>query len=256
MYKTINGGRNLKKTLYIGALLATIVLAGCNANEETETQPTDSKVLTDEQTNEIMHLSHTDQVAVEKSMPLQLTLEQKEEYYQQYKETVEEANNTKIGIGLGVPPMADFKPEDWVEPKEYEKKIQEHIDSFLKEERETLSSLPSTTTKAVADSNGRMIKKITLYISDILFSVEVTGDFETQYNESLKGQVFAEVNNISSHIASSSHGKWEQTYSDASLIDNGRTYSIRMEGIYHLNGLSTEKAFTIEFDCDSFGNIY
>ncbi|WP_050616041.1 hypothetical protein [Bacillus testis] len=153
-------------------------------------------------------------------------------------------------------PIADFKPEDWVEPKEYKRKIQEHIDSFLKSEHETLNALPSTTTKANMGINGEMKKTAHLYVSDTLFSVEVMGKFETQYNDSRKGQVFLKADNITSRIASSSHGEWEQTSNDASLIDNGRKYRIQIEGIYHLNGLSIEKAFTIEFSCDPFGGIH
>lgn len=41
----------------------------------------------------------------------------------------------------------------------------------------------------------------------------------------------------------------------ATLVDGGRTYRIYMEGIFHYNGLDTEKAFTIEFYCDEFGEI-
>lgn len=230
----------VKKISYVAILLVTIILTGCSASEETE----------------VKHLSDTDKDVVKKSIPLQLTQEQKEEYYKQYKEIVAEANGRKIGIGLEVTPIEGFKPEDWVEPKEYKQKVQAHIDSFLESERKALNALPSTTTKAVMESNGETKKTVHLYVSDIIFSVEVSGKFERRYNEPRKGQVFAKVDNITSHIASSSRSEeWVQTSYDASLIDNGRTYRIQIEGIHKLSGISIEKAFSIEFSCEKTGQI-
>lgn len=229
------------------------MLAGCSANEETGTQTKSDEVLANEQTKESVPRPIND--VVETKSPLQLTKEQKEEYHKQYKEIVNRANETKIGIGLGVPSISEFKPEDWVEPKDYEQRIQEIIDSFLANEREALRSLSSPTTEAVMGSNGEIKKTAHLYIENKIFSVEVSGEFETQLKKSRKGQVFSKVNQITSHIASSSNGEWKQTFSEASLIDNGRTYSLLIEGVYTFNRIATEKAFTIEFSCDEFGNI-
>ncbi|MGE7661356.1 hypothetical protein ACQKL6_06495 [Peribacillus sp. NPDC097197] len=79
--------------------------------------------------------------------------------------------------------------------------------------------------------------------------------FETQYNENREGQMFSKVNQITSHIASSSNGEWKQTFSEAKLVDNGRTYSLLIEGVYTLHRITTKKAFTIEFSCNEFGAI-
>ena len=108
------------------------MLTGCSATEETGT-PTKSKeaskVLAHEQTKESM-LEPTNDM-IETTSPVLKTEEQKEEYHKQYKKIINRANETKIGIGLGVPPIEEFEPDDWVEPKHYEQRGQEHIDSFL-----------------------------------------------------------------------------------------------------------------------------
>ncbi|MFJ7744745.1 hypothetical protein [Peribacillus sp. NPDC097295] len=246
----------MKQALYIGVLLGTVVLAGCSANEETRAQTKSdevSKVLANEQTKESVPVPTN--AVVETKSPLQLTQEQKKEYHKQYEEIVNQANDTKIGINLGVPSIEEFEPEDWAEPEEYEQRIQEHIDSFLASEREALSNLSSPMSEVVIGSNGEKKKTAYLYVSDKIFSVEVSGEFDTQFSEYRKGQVFSKVDQITSHIASSSNGVWKQTFSEAKLMDNGRTYSLLIEGVYTLNRIATKKAFTVEFSCDEYGNI-
>lgn len=246
----------MKQALYIGVVLCAVLLAGCSANEETRAQTKSneaSKVLANEQTKESVPVPTN--AVVETKRPLPLTQEQKKEYHKQYEEIVNQANETKIGNNLGVPSIAEFEPEDWADPQEYEQRIQEHIDSFLASEQKALSNLSSPTTEAVKGSAGEMKKTTHLYIEDKIFSVEVSGEFETQLKKSRNGQVFSNVNQITSQIASSSNGEWKQTFSDASLIDHGRTYSLLIEGVYTFLGIATEKAFTIEFSCDEYGNI-
>ena len=253
-----NGGMMMKQVLYIGAILGTVLLIGCSANEEINRAKGEeaSKELAGEQTKEGTPITDSTIEVVETTGPLQLTQEQKEEYHKQYKKIINQANETKIGIGLGVPPIEEFEPDDWVEPKHYEQRIYEHIDSFLVSEREAIGNLPSSTTEVVMGSNGERKKTAHLYMDDKIFSVEVSGEFETQYRKSRKGQVFSGVKQITSHIARSSSGKWKQTFSEASLLDNGRTYSLLIEGIYTSNRIAIEKSFTIEFSCDEFGMIH
>ncbi|MED0706828.1 hypothetical protein [Aneurinibacillus aneurinilyticus] len=184
-----------------------------------------------------------------------LTQQEKEQYYKQYMKIVEEVMQKKIGIHIEVPPMEQFQPEDWIEPKAYETRVQNIVDDYLTAERETLNALSSTTNKVVTNLNGETTKTAYIYIPDIIGEIEVTGKFETQYNAYHDRQVFRKLENISTQAVSSG-STWEQTSYEASLIDGGRTYSIRIEGIYSLNGLSNEKAFTIEFHCDEFGRIF
>lgn len=94
-----------------------------------------------------------------------------------------------------------------------------------------------------------------LYVSDAVFKVGVSGNFETQLNEKLGRPMFSKLHTITSEIEASK-GTWEQTKYQASLIDGGRTYEVYIEGMYDLNNLQNEKAFTIQFSVDENGRIY
>jgi hypothetical protein len=188
------------------------------------------------------------------AVTVNLTQEQKEEYYKQYVEIVDKAMEKKIGINIELPPMEDFPLEAWVEPKEFEARIQDMVEQHLATEREKLNALSSTMKEAVTNFNGETSKTTYIYVPDTIWQIEVTGKFETQYNPHNDRQLFANVDNISSKVISS-FATWEQTSYEASLIDGGRTYSIRIEGVLSVLGVSFEKAFTIEFHCNEVGKI-
>ncbi|ALC85262.1 hypothetical protein AM499_05100 [Bacillus sp. FJAT-22090] len=119
----------MKKYLYAGILLGTIILAGCNENEETEKQgEIEKEVLAVEVYNSGKNIVYA---AVPK-----LTQEQKEENYKRKVQIVKEVNQTKLGIGLGVPPIEQFQLDNLKEQKAYEKMIQTEVESFLATERE------------------------------------------------------------------------------------------------------------------------
>ena len=52
-------------------------------------------------------------------VPLELTKEQKEDYYKQYVEIVEEVIREYSDTTMEVVPFDEFKEEDWVEPEEF-----------------------------------------------------------------------------------------------------------------------------------------
>lgn len=245
----------MKKYLYTGILLGTVMLAGCDENEETEKQgEVEKEVLADEQTVVVDTISKLDNDIVVSATPLKLTQEQKEEYHMQYVKIVNDVNQKKLGIGIGVPPIEQFQFEDWKEPKAYEEMIQDHVDLYLAKERRALNAISSTTNKMVTNVDGSTTITSHIYIVDNILPIDVTGSFETQYNADDDRQLFAKVNNVTSSIGSSD-GKWEQTSYEESLVNGGQTYSVRIEGIFSYLGNSVEKAFTIEFHCDEFGNI-
>ncbi|WP_431028960.1 hypothetical protein [Lysinibacillus sp. LZ02] len=186
---------------------------------------------------------------------LSLTDEQKQQYHEQYVKIVEQVMEKKVGISIAVSPIDDFKEEYWVEPKEFEKRIQSMVDEHLATEREKIRAMSPTPEQAVMNEDGSATKLTYIYFSDILEEIEVTGHFETQYSAYHDRQLFIAADDISTQLANSS-GTWEQTSYQASLIDGGRTYRIRIEGIFDLNNLTYEKAFTIEFRCDEFGRVY
>ncbi|MFF5994033.1 hypothetical protein AAGS61_04625 [Lysinibacillus sp. KU-BSD001] len=187
--------------------------------------------------------------------PLSLTDEQKRQYHAQYVKIVEQAMEKKVGISIAVSPIDEFKEEYWVEPKEFEQRIQSMVDEHLATEREKIRAMSTTPEQAVMNGDGNATKLTYIYFSDILRKIEVTGHFETQYSAYHDRQLFIVADDISTQLANSS-GTWEQTSYQASLIDGGRTYRIRIEGIFDLNNITYEKAFTIEFRCDEFGKIY
>ncbi|MGX1984173.1 hypothetical protein EDD69_1341 [Thermolongibacillus altinsuensis] len=188
------------------------------------------------------------------AVTLDLTQEQKEEYYKQYVQIVDKAMEKKPGISIELSPMEDFPLEAWIEPKEFEARIQDMVEQHLETERKKLNALSSTTKEAVTNLNGETSKTTYIYVPDTIWQIEVTGKFETQYNPYNGRQLFANADNISSKVISS-FATWEQTSYEASLIDGGRTYSIRIEGVLSLSGVSFEKAFTIEFHCNEVGKI-
>lgn len=193
---------------------------------------------------------------IENSIEVQtpLTEEQKQQYYAQYVEIVDEVADKKLGIGLEVEPMDTFKESDWVEPQAFERRIQAGIESFLEREREKLAMVSWDLKPAVMNSDGTTTKARYLYFSDIVKKIEVTATFDTRYDAAKERQLFSGVADISAEMVNV-QATWEQTFVEATLLDGGRTYSIYMEGIFYLNGSEIEKAFTIEFYCDEFGEI-
>ncbi|SES35830.1 hypothetical protein SAMN05518872_108254 [Psychrobacillus sp. OK032] len=113
----------LKKYIYTGILLGTIVLAGCSANEETEEQVQAKEEKMEDVTNgqavEVETLPDTDKEEVVSVTPLDLTQEQKEDYHKQYVEIVKEINAKEGTNHLEVNPIDEFKSEDWVEPEKF-----------------------------------------------------------------------------------------------------------------------------------------
>lgn len=126
MFYKISGVMMLKRYLYTGVLLGTIILAGCSANEETEEQVNKETTegLTDGQTVEVEALSDTDKREVVVSVtPLDLTQEQKEDYHKQYFEIVEDLKAEYQFSDMTLVPLDEFLKVDWVEPEEFKGKL-------------------------------------------------------------------------------------------------------------------------------------
>ncbi|WP_419881739.1 hypothetical protein ACN6MY_20010 [Peribacillus sp. B-H-3] len=191
-------------------------------------------------------------------IPNPFTEEQKQQYYKQYLKIVDQAMKLKTGIEIGVQPIKEFKESEWVAPKEYEKMVQNMIHQHLATEREEIAEMSSSLKPAVTNINGETTKSTYLYFPDILRKIEVTAKFDTQYSSELDRQVFVSVDNVLTQLASSTGntGKWKQTSVRTTLVDGGKKFSIQIEGIFTLNNLSFEKVFTIEFNCNKYGNIY
>lgn len=127
--------------------------------------------------------------------------------------------------------------------------------AFLATERETLAAVSTDLKPAVTNPTGETTKAAYLYFPDVVKKIEVAAIFDTQYNADKNRQLFSNVDVITTKFLST-HGTWGQTFQKATLLDGGRTYSIYIEGVFYANNVTFEKAFTIEFHCDEFGNIY
>jgi len=187
--------------------------------------------------------------------PLSLTDEEKKQYYKEYVEIVERAMQKKPGLSTSVVPIEEFDDKYWVTPEEFEEMIQEGVEQHLATEREKIDNMLITPEPVITNADGSTTKTTYIYFPNLLKTIEVTGYFETQYNEVSKRQLFKSADNISTTLTYP-EGDWVQTSYNASLIDGGRTYSIRIEGYFDYVGLHYEKAFTIEFNCDVNGKIY
>jgi len=184
-----------------------------------------------------------------------ITDEQKRKYYEQYKSIVDKAMEKKTGVVIGVPSIERFEESDWVAPEVYEERVQQMVDDHLETEREKRAEFSSDLETTVNLGGGKVKKYIHLYFSD-LKEIEIVADFETQYNEPLGRQLFAEVEDIQTQLANSNaKGEWEHVSSEAKILDGGRTYSVRIEGAYSYLSITYEKVFTIEFHCDEVGKI-
>lgn len=187
--------------------------------------------------------------------PHPLTEEQKKQYYEEYKKIVKQANDQKTGSNIGLSPFEEF--HHWVTPEKFKKEIQSMLDADLKTEREEIAARSSNLGPAVTNLDGETTKSTYIYIPDIVKRIDVTAKFKTQYNAKLDRTIFVGVDNVTSQLGKYEFsGTWEQTSYKTSLKDGGKKYRIRIEGTFTLAGSTSEKAFTIEFNCDELGGIY
>ncbi|MDI7743127.1 hypothetical protein QMK38_14080 [Lysinibacillus fusiformis] len=185
-----------------------------------------------------------------------ITDEQKLLYYEKYKEIIQQANGQKTGVFLEVPPIESFQDSDWQTPEQYQAFVAGILEDHLATERKKVAAASSNLKGAITNENGETTKGTFIYFSDILKEIEVTAKFDTEYSKEADRQLFAGIENVTTNLVYVNRGTWEQTSYKASLNENGEKYSIEIEGIFTLNNISYEKAFTLEFSCDKAGKIY
>lgn len=247
------GGLSLKEIMYIGVLLGTVTMAACTAEEMDAVVDTP---IIEGQKEAVSEEGKKFAIVPEaEAAPVELTQQQKEAYHKRYVDAVEWLNQQKVGLHMEVSPLEQFEDEAWRDPEIFEKDIRSAVDEHLAKEREMVQSLSEADRETTLKADGKIAKKAYMYTSEVIRVVEIAANFTTQYNETHDRQVFTGIDGITTK-GLSPNGTWEQTSAEASLIDGGRTYSIDIEGIWSGMGLTFEKAFTIEFRCDQFGNIY
>ncbi|MGG3806042.1 hypothetical protein [Metabacillus fastidiosus] len=236
----------MKKYLYVGILLGTVMLAGCKVNEETEKQVKEEKVEipTIKQRVEDEPLADTDKSEVKPKASLKLTEEQKEDYYKEYVILKDNIVAKYEGFGVDVVPMNEFLPEDWVEPEEFEKILIDRANTKITVTKSNDISSPELVTKTVDFHIGSSVR-----------TISISGSFKTQYSSSDGGmQFFSRINSISSQ-AESEGVVWEQKGYDYDLINDDRRYLITIGGKYSESGISSLHHVAVEFDCTKNGGV-
>lgn len=233
----------MKKFLNGSILIAAFILSGCSEDEATPKETKES--ITDKQ---------IEQEEKPKAV-LQLTDAQKEEYYSEYKAIVDQLMQKKLGLHIEVVPKEEFQPNDWVEPKDFQARMDGIEEEHLKEEREVMKAVSSDKDTVTTITNEGYSKSAQTYVTGTVIYVDVIGDFETQLDEGAERQVFSKVNRISSRASDRSKGVWKQTAAQATLLDGGRTYKLHMEGVYEYLGGTYEKAFDVTFNCTPTGMV-
>lgn len=230
----------LKKYFYVSILLGAFALSGCTDNKEVteESLAEQSKA-----NNNVVNTAKTKEVA---PIPLNLSQEQKEEYYQNYVAIIEKVNAiSEEDFTLELEPITDFLNEDWIEVDQFEKLAKERANASI----------------IVLDNNERynpisVPKTVKLQLGSKEASIIFEGSFDTQLNEnSSKGrQLFSAFNSISSKTLDTS-GSWTQLGYNESLSDGDTIYKIVVGGKYSQSGIVSSHNIEIEFHCNKNGGI-
>lgn len=231
----------LKKYFYISILLGTMALSGCTKDEADYTEAS-SESLDIEQSRAI-NTTKTEESA---PIPLNLTQEQKEEYYQKYVAIIEKVNaENNEDFELELEPITEFVDEYWIEVADFEKLAKERADTTIvfseNSERYNPMSVPKTVKLQIGSKEANII---------------FNGSFDTQLNSNTPEgrQLFSVFNSISSE-AENADGSWTQLGYDDLLVEDGTVYNIFVGGKYTQRGIISAHAFALKFNCDKNGGI-
>lgn len=242
----LNGVRMLKKYFYISILLGTWALSGCTNDEADNTEDTAESLAT-EQSRAINNEANTTKTTEEAApIPLNLTQEQKEDYYQEYVAILEKVNaENSEDFELELEHITEFLDEYWIEIEDFEK---------LAKERENTSIIVSENSELYNPMS--VPKTVKLKIGSKETNIIFKGSFDTQLNENTpKGrQLFSAFNGISSQAADA-NGSWTQLGYDESLVDNETTYVIEVAGKYSQSGIISTHTMALDFYCNKNGGI-
>ena len=174
----------------------------------------------------------------------ELTLVQKQSYYEQYETIIEEAKVKYPEAALSLKPFEDFKTEEWVEAAEFV--IDMGNNDFVADQPK-LGIMPLS-------SHGTVIptKNVTTKINDSDVTIWVTGSFNT----TLSGGVQKFDGTINSVVSSSNKGHWTQTGYSPTLKNSNKTWSIEVTGKWEYGGAQQGvKNVTIQFTISSTGVV-
>ena len=233
----------LKKYFYVSILIGAIALSGCTDDEDDNKEITAESVNT-EQVSTINKEIDTTKVVT--PIPLNLTQEQKEEYYKKYVNIVEKVNaENEEDFTLELEPITAFLDDDWIEVEDFERLAKERANATIvvveNNERYNPMSVPKTVKLQIGSTEANIIFE---------------GSFNTQHTFDIPGggQIFSAFNGITSEATDAS-GSWTQLgYTDLQTND-GIIYPIIVGGKYSQSGIISSHNIEIEFHCDKNGGI-
>lgn len=235
----------MKKILHISILLGAFALSACT-NEEANIKEATIESSSTEQSTAINNEANTTKTEEVEPIPLNLTQEQKEDYYQKYVAILEKVNaENSEGFELELEPIKAFLDDDWIEVDDFEKRAKERANMSItvleNSERYSPGSVPKTVKLQIG-----------LKEANIIFE----GSFETQLNSNTPDgrQVFSAFNSISSE-AENAVGSWTQLGYDESLVDSSTVYNIIVGGKYSQSGIISSFNTEIEFHCNENGAV-
>ena len=232
----------LRKFLYISIIVGTFTLSGCS-NEEAANEEEKADLLLIEQTTPVNN-TVTNAKEVAAPVPLNLTSEQKQEYYEKYIVTVEKVND-KYSKNFELEPITKFEDDFWYEVDDFEK---------LLVERTTMSVIVSENNERF---NPALVPKlVTFQFGANEETFKFYGSFDTQLNSNTTEgrQLFSEFHSISLQPEDQTRN-FVQTGFQEYLVDGGTTYLIDVGGKYSQNGIISSHIFQLQFDCDKNGGI-
>ena len=245
-FMILNGVGMLKKYFYVSILLGSIALSGCTDDED------NSKVVTEESLNTEKSIEINNKVNTTKTeevgpIPLDLTQEQKEEYYQKYVDIINNLN-AEYQEDYVLEPITAFLDDYWIEVNEFEKMAKERANMSI----------------TVLENNerynpGLVPKKVKLKIGTKEINLVFKGSFDTQLNENTpKGrQLFSAFHSISSEDENVEAGWTQMGYTDYTDLKNhnGIIYPIILTGEFSHSGIISQHNIELEFHCDENGGI-
>jgi PBP1b-binding outer membrane lipoprotein LpoB len=241
----LNEVEMLKKYFYVSILLGAFALSGCTDDEVDTKEVTEESSLAEQSkaNNNEVNTTKTKEAA---PIPLNLTQEQKEEYYQKYVAIIEKVNAiSEEDFTLELEPITALINEHWIKVEEFEKLAKERANASIivleNNERYNPMSVPKTVKLQIGSKEANIIFE---------------GSFDTQLNENTsKGrQLFSVFNGISSEVLDTS-GSWIQLGYDESLSDGDTVYKIVVGGKYSQSGIISSHNIEMEFHCNENGGI-
>lgn len=240
----LNEVKKLKKYLYISIFLGVIALSGCTS-VESDQEEIAAESLTTEQSRAINNEASPTKTEDAAPIPLKLTQEQKEEYYQKYVTIIEKLNSEDMDIKLELEPITNFVDEYWIAIEDFEKLTKDRANMSIvileNNERYNPMIVPKTVKLQIGSKEADIISK---------------GSFDTQLNTNTPGgrQLFSAFHSISSEAANAD-GSWTQLGYEGSLMDGGVNYVIDVGGKFSQGGIISSHIVTLNFNCNIYGGI-